>query len=63
MPGTGGSPIKIDVGAERIYSAIIDYLVTRQDVDAKRLAVIGASWGGYWASVLAFTEKDVSSDP
>jgi pimeloyl-ACP methyl ester carboxylesterase len=58
MPGTGESPIKIDVGAERIYSTIIDYLVTRQDVDAKRLAVIGASWGGYWASVLAFTEKD-----
>ena len=57
MPGTGESPIKIDY-ADRIYSAIIDYPVTRQDVDAKRLAVIGASWGGYWASVLAFTEKD-----
>lgn len=58
MPGTGESPIKIDVGAERVYSAVIDYLATRSDVDAKRLAVVGASWGGYWSAVLGFTEKD-----
>jgi esterase FrsA len=57
MPGTGESPIKIDVGAEKMYSAAIDYLLTRKDVDGKRLAVIGASWGGYWGAILGFTEQ------
>lgn len=58
MPGTGEAPINIDVGSERMYSKIIDYLITRTDIDANRLAVIGASWGGYWSTVLGFTEKD-----
>jgi len=58
MPGTGESPIKIDVGAEKIFSAAIDWLLTRGDVDGKRLAVIGASWGGYWGATLGYTEKD-----
>jgi esterase FrsA len=57
MPGTGESPIKIDVGAEKMYSAAIDYLLTRKDVDGKRLAVMGVSWGGYWSAILGFTEK------
>ena len=58
MPGTGESPIKIDIGAEKVFSAAIDYLLTRGEVDGKRLAVIGASWGGYWGAALGFTEKD-----
>ena len=58
MPGTGEAPIKIDVGSEAMYSSVIDYLLTRPDVDGNRLAVIGASWGGHWAAVLGFTEKD-----
>jgi pimeloyl-ACP methyl ester carboxylesterase len=58
MPGTGESPIKVDVGAEKIYSAAIDYLLTRKDVDGKRLAAIGVSWGGYWSAILGFTEKE-----
>jgi len=58
MPGTGEAPIKIDIGAERMYSAAIDYLLTRNDVDGKRLAALGVSWGGYWGAVLGFTEKD-----
>ena len=31
---------------------------TRKDVDGKRLAAIGVSWGGYWGAILGFTEKD-----
>ena len=58
MPGTGEAPIKIDVGAEKIYSAAIDYLLGRKDVDGKRLAAIGVSWGGYWGAILGYTEKD-----
>lgn len=58
MPGTGQAPILIDVGAERMFSAALDYLATRKDVDAKRIVVQGRSWSGYWAAVLAYTEKD-----
>jgi len=58
MPGTGEAPIKIDVGSERMYSAVIDYLKSRRDVDPARIGVVGASWGGYWGSLLGFTEKD-----
>jgi esterase FrsA len=58
MPGTGQAPLLIDVGAERMFSAALDYLATRRDVDAKRIVVQGRSWSGYWAAVLAYTEKD-----
>jgi len=58
MPGTGQAPILIDVGAERMFSRALDYLQTRPDVDAKRIVVQGRSWSGYWAAVLAYTEKE-----
>lgn len=58
MPGTGQAPILIDVGAERMFSAALDYLATRKDVDAKRIVVQGRSWSGYWAAVMAYTEKE-----
>jgi pimeloyl-ACP methyl ester carboxylesterase len=58
MPGTGEAPVKIDVGAEKVYSAAIDYLLTRRDVDGKQLAAMGVSWGGYWGAILGFTEKE-----
>ncbi len=58
MPGTGQAPVLIDVGSERIFSAALDYLQTRGDVDAKRIVVQGRSWSGYWAAIMAYTEKD-----
>jgi dienelactone hydrolase len=58
MPGTGQAPIKVDVGAERMFSAVLDYVATRTDLDAKRVVVQGRSWSGYWAAVLAYTEKE-----
>jgi dienelactone hydrolase len=45
------------VPAEKIFSAAIDYLLTRKDVDGKRLAVLGVSWGGYWSVWLLKTPK------
>ena len=47
QPGTGQSPLKIDVGSERVFSAALDFLQTRNDVDAKRIVVRGQSWAGY----------------
>jgi pimeloyl-ACP methyl ester carboxylesterase len=50
--------LKIDVGSERVFSAALDYLQTRNDVDAKRIVVRGQSWAGYWAAIMGYTEKD-----
>lgn len=57
MPGTGEAPFKVERGAERMYSALIDHLLTRSDVDGKRIVVSGASWGSYWAARVAFREN------
>jgi esterase FrsA len=57
MPGTGENPCKAnDPTAERTFSAAIDHLETRDDIDGKRVAVMGGSFGGYWAAKLAHTE-------
>jgi esterase FrsA len=58
MPGTGESPIKIDVGAERIFTRLLDVLAARKDVDPKRIGFMGVSWGGHWATRVGYTEKD-----
>ena len=55
-PGTGQAPIKAGVSAERMFSKVIDYLQTRPEVDKTRIAVVGQSFGGYWASKLAIVE-------
>jgi pimeloyl-ACP methyl ester carboxylesterase len=57
MPGTGQSPILVDVGSERLFSAALDWLNTRSDIDSKRIVVQGRSWSGYWAALMAYTEK------
>jgi len=57
MPGTGESPVKFtDADATRTFSVLIDYLLTRKNIDATRLGVWGGSYGGYWAAKLAFVE-------
>jgi dienelactone hydrolase len=57
MPGTGESPVKADVGAERMFSRVLDYLATRPDVDSKRIVAWGVSYGGHWSASLAYIEK------
>ncbi|NBX88812.1 MAG: alpha/beta fold hydrolase, partial [Betaproteobacteria bacterium] len=56
MPGTGEAPIKIDVGAERMYSKVIDALHSRSDIDASKIGFQGVSWGGHWAARMAHAE-------
>lgn len=58
MPGTGQNKIKIEPGAEGVFSAAIDAIEKRDDIDAKRIVIYGGSWGGHWSARLAFTEKD-----
>jgi dipeptidyl aminopeptidase/acylaminoacyl peptidase len=56
-PGTGQSPVKVSPTADRVLSRALDYLVSRTEIDPKRIAVHGVSFGGYWASKLAVTER------
>ena len=57
QPGTGQAPIQVDIGAERMLSAVLDYLATRPEVDCTRIVMQSRSWSGYYAAVLAVTEK------
>jgi dienelactone hydrolase len=56
MPGAGESPLWYTADADRMYTATIDYLQTRPDLDGKRIAILGRSYGGYWGAKMAFVE-------
>ncbi|HEX2227967.1 MAG TPA: alpha/beta fold hydrolase [Candidatus Binatia bacterium] len=57
MPGTGENPcLAQETKAERTFSAAMDYLEARADIDGKRIGCMGGSFGGYWAAKLAHTE-------
>ncbi|HEV2116570.1 MAG TPA: alpha/beta hydrolase [Terriglobales bacterium] len=56
MPGNGECPLWYTPGAHRFYSAIIDYLLTRKDVDGTRMGILGRSYGGYWGDKMAYVE-------
>jgi hypothetical protein len=57
MPGGGECPVWNTPNAERLYTATIDYLLTRQDLDAQRLGFIGRSYAGYWGGKMAYVES------
>lgn len=57
IPGTGESPVLATPEADKLFIKVIDYLQTRPEIDANRMAVQGSSWGGYWAAKLAYTER------
>jgi dienelactone hydrolase len=58
LPGTGESPhTAAEIHSDRIFSAVLDYLAQRPDVDAGRVLIQGRSWSGYWAAKLAVTER------
>jgi pimeloyl-ACP methyl ester carboxylesterase len=55
-PGTGEAPIKVSETADRMFTRVIDYLLTRSEIDNGRIIVHGVSFGGYWSAKLAITE-------
>jgi esterase FrsA len=57
MPGNGECPDWYTADAGRTYSAVIDYLVKRDDLDGERLGIVGRSYGGYWAGKMAYVES------
>jgi esterase FrsA len=58
LPGTGESPIApATPDADRLFSAALDHLIARRDIDGSRIVVQGRSWSGYWAAKLAVRER------
>ena len=60
-PGHGGA-LRLDKlymppDTERVVKAVVDYLVTRPDVDPNRIGIYGQSLGGYSAPRAATVEK------
>jgi hypothetical protein len=56
MPGAGESPQWNTPDGEKFYIATIEYLLSRPDLDAKRMGFIGRSYAGYWGSKMAYVE-------
>jgi len=57
-PGTGESGVTAQPGVEASLTRMIDAALAHGGIDAKRIAVYGGSFGGYWAAILAVTERE-----
>lgn len=57
IPGTGEAPLLAGTDAERMWDPVFDW-IDSSDLDASRVAVMGQSYGGYWATKLAHTRRD-----
>jgi acetyl esterase/lipase len=57
-PGTGECPVLAGPEAHRVHVAALKYLRNRTEVDQSRIAVVGASFGGYWSTKLAHVASD-----
>jgi len=55
-PGTGDAPLPVLPGSERIYSAVINYVQSRADLDGERIIMRGQSWGSYWSARTGYAE-------
>ena len=64
-PGHGGTlrykKLYAPPDSERVAKAVIDYLVTRLDVDAERIGLHGSSMGGYSGPRAATAEKRIKA--
>jgi len=58
MPGTGESPVKGALDGERVYAPVLAHLLERTDVNGNKIALVGGSFGGYWATKVAHTHHD-----
>lgn len=62
VPGTGQSAfLPNGPDADRLFSAAIDHLKGRDDVDGSRIGFYGLSYGGHFAAKLALTDPDLTA--
>ncbi len=54
MPGTGDAPVLVSQDGERQFVPVLDWISTQPEFDPSRVILIGMSWGGYWATKLAY---------
>ncbi|WP_067899226.1 alpha/beta hydrolase family protein [Nocardia vaccinii] len=50
LPGTHAARRPMSIESERVFAAVLDHLATHSRVDADRIAMLGTSFGGYWAA-------------
>jgi esterase FrsA len=58
MPGVGDAPIPGSERGEELWDGIFEWIAAEPGLDERRVALVGASTGGYWAAKLAHTHKD-----
>lgn len=58
MPGVADAPIPGSEHGEELWNGIFDWIAGRPDLDTRRVVVVGASTGGYWATKLAHVCRD-----
>lgn len=58
IPGTGEAPLVGSEDAERLWDDVFDWVAQQPNLDGKRIGVVGASTGGYWAAKLAHTHRE-----
>lgn len=51
--GTGESPVRGVVDAERQFLPVMDWVAAQPELDGARVGLLGRSFGGYWATKLA----------
>jgi pimeloyl-ACP methyl ester carboxylesterase len=51
--GTGESPVVAVPDADRQFVPVLDWVAAQADLDGARPAILGRSFGGYWATKLA----------
>ena len=56
--GTGESPVVAVPDAERQFLPVLDWVAAQPDVDGQRPAILGRSFGGYWATKLAHQQPE-----
>lgn len=58
IPGTGEAPLVGSEDAERLWDDVFDWIRKRADLDGSRVALVGGSTGGYWATKVAHTHRE-----
>ena len=61
LPGVGRTKGAMPLDAQKIFQGIIDWLLTRDDWDHDRLAMMGMSLGAYWTMKTAAVDSRVKA--